>query len=81
MLNGSSYSNSEDKATAFNTYLSSVFNTDTSIPGNLPTSPYKESIASTLEFSHEEVASATQCLNVSTWPGRNTSKNPQGMCA
>ena len=57
-LNGSSYTNSEDKATAFNTYFSSVFNTDTSMPGNLPTSPYTDNIVSTLEFSYEEVASA-----------------------
>ena len=68
-LNGSSYTNSEDKATAFNTYFSSVFNTDTSIPGNLPTSPYTDNIVSTLGFSYEEVASALQCLNVSKTPG------------
>ena len=68
-LNGSSCTNSEDKATAFNTYFSSVFNIDTSIPGNLPTSPYTDNIVSTLEFSYEEVASALQCLNVSKTPG------------
>ena len=68
-LNSSSYTNSEDKATAFNTYFSSVLNTDTSIPGNLPTSPYTDNIVSTLEFSYEEVASALQCLNVSKTPG------------
>ena len=64
-LTGSSYTNSKDKATAFNTYFSSVFNTDTSIPDNLPTSPCTDNIVSTLEFSYEEVASALQRLNVS----------------
>ena len=68
-LNGLSYTNSEDKATAFNTYFSSVFNTDTSIPGNLSTSPYTDNIVSTLKFFYEEVASALQCLNVSKTPG------------
>ena len=68
-LNGSSYTNSEDKATAFNTYFSSVFNTDTSIPGNLPSFPYTDNIVFTLEFSYEEVASALQCLNVSKTSG------------
>ena len=65
-LNGSSYTNSENKATAFNSYFFSVFNTDTSIPGNLPTSPYTDNIVS---ISYEEVALALQCLNVSKTPG------------
>ena len=68
-LNGLSYTNSEDKATAFNTYFSSVFNTDTSIPDNLPTSPYTDNIVSTLKFFYEEIASVLQCLNVSKTPG------------
>ena len=68
-LNVLSYSDSKDKVSAFNTYFSSVFNTDTSIPSSLPTSPYTDNIVSTLQFSHEEVASALQCLIVSKTPG------------
>ena len=38
-LNALSYFDSKHKASAFNTYFSSVFNTYTSIPTSLPTSP------------------------------------------
>ena len=45
-----SYSDSKDKASAFNTFFSSVFNTDTSISSSPPTSPYADNIVSTLEI-------------------------------
>jgi hypothetical protein len=54
------------KADAFNTYFTTVFNADTSIPSNLPSSPYTHDIVSILEYSHEEVLSP---LNSSETPG------------
>ena len=68
-LNGSTYSDTITKADAFNTYFTSVFNNDTSIPSGPPSSPFTSDITSTLEFSTEEVLSALQSVNPSKTPG------------
>ena len=67
-LNGSTYSDTITKADAFNTYFTSVFNNDTSIPSDLPTNPFTSDMISTLE-STEEVLSALQSVNPSKTPG------------
>ncbi|CAB3987353.1 Hypothetical predicted protein [Paramuricea clavata] len=68
-LNGRSHSDARSNANAFNTYFTTVFNSDTSIPSNLPSSLYTHDIVSTLEFSHEEVLSSLQNFNSSKTPG------------
>ena len=68
-FNGSTYSDTTTKADALNTYFTSVFNNDTSIPSGPPTFSLTSDIISTLEFSTEEVLSALQSVNPSKTPG------------
>ena len=68
-LNGCSYSSAKAKAEAFSKYFSSVFNADTSLPSDLPSSPFTNDTISSIELSNEDVLSALQSLNPSKTPG------------
>ena len=68
-LNGTSFSDSESKATAFNNYFSSVLNADTSLPDNLPSVPHTVTEIASIVLTSEDVLSALNHLDPSKTPG------------
>ena len=68
-LDNSSYSTAEEKAEAFNRYFSSVFNNDTSLPDNLPSTPFTDTTITSITLTTKEVLSALQRLDPNKTPG------------
>ncbi|XP_068684372.1 uncharacterized protein [Montipora foliosa] len=68
-MEGSAFSDADDKATAFNNYFTSVFNDDLSLPNSLPSVPFTDKLLELVELSNMDVLSALSLLNPTNIPG------------